>query len=95
MMCDFMYHLGKTGHGTNVLKDYLREVADIVPCWSHMEQALVFGLSPDSPDVPTDEASQARGEVLYVVEGCEGGGGEGGSFRGSNKRIYTLSCLLC
>lgn len=50
-----------TGHKAEDLYAYLREVADMVPSWDHMVQALVFGPSPDNPEVPEDEASQVSG----------------------------------
>ncbi|CAN0112794.1 unnamed protein product, partial [Scytosiphon promiscuus] len=47
-----------SGHGKDELQEYLREVADIVPHWNHMEKALVFGPSPENPAVPDDHESQ-------------------------------------
>lgn len=46
------------GHTKEELDEYLREVAGFVPHWNHMTEALVFGLSPDQPEIPKDEVSQ-------------------------------------
>ncbi|CAB1100152.1 unnamed protein product [Ectocarpus sp. CCAP 1310/34] len=48
-----------SGHSKEAVQDYLREVADIVPHWYHMDEALIFGPSPEDPKVPNDEESQA------------------------------------
>lgn len=78
------------GHSTDALQDYLRQVADAVPRWDHMEQAFIFGPSPENPEVPFDEESQVRrpgggggGDIVVIVffSRGEGDGGNGRSGR--------------
>lgn len=69
-----------TGYVKEDIEGYLREVAGFVPHWDHMSMALVFGPSPDNPDVPSDESSQVR-------RVCDHFNGKRGSWQGNATRV--------
>lgn len=57
------FSLYLAGHKAEELHQYLRDVADYRPQWHHMEEALVFGPSPENPSIPGDEESQVGGSM--------------------------------